>query len=170
MALVCWTTDEIADTRLVWGLSGQTLSRFIGDIPQTTDHLVVLTNLSPSTDYSVRACSADPSGNLSVESAPVSFTTTVAPDRTGPVFTTSPSAVLQEKLRARISWTTDELATRQVLFGTEQGKLYHLASLDGLGLDHAVTLTNLAPAMKYYYVVVSIDSSGNRFGQRGGGF
>ncbi|WP_298037211.1 fibronectin type III domain-containing protein [uncultured Desulfuromonas sp.] len=160
-ATLRWVTDEIADSRVSYGLQGGSLSLFAGDIAQVTEHVVVLTNLAPATAYSFQAASVDPSGNGPTASATVSFTTDAAPDTAGPAFTTAPYAAEVFETSARIAWDTDEPATTQVKFGTSDTALDSVRTLPGLSTGHALTLTNLSPSTTYYLQAVSMDGSGN---------
>ena len=163
MALIRWVTDEIADTRLFYGLQGQTRMMFAGDLNRCLEHLVVLTNLDPSTTYEFQAASRDVSGNQSAGGV-LSFTTQGQSDRMAPTLSGGPST--QDGGAGRhmtIDWDTDEYATSQVLYGTDASNLNERASLNGLSLDHTVTLTGIDPGARYYYRIISVDAAGNRF-------
>lgn len=162
MATIRWTTDEIADSRVEYGLQGQALSGFSGDVTLATEHMVTLTNLTPSTAYDFRASSVDVAMNGPASSSTLSFTTAALPDTAAPVFNPAPSASGITDSAAFLTWGTDELSTSQVLFGRPAGNLTSVASVAGLAMSHQVALTNLSPGTTYYYVAVSSDQSGNR--------
>jgi hypothetical protein len=61
--LITWTTDKIADSQVSYHLTGQSPSRIVGDTAQGFDHAVILTNLTPLTDYQFTVTSFDPAGN-----------------------------------------------------------------------------------------------------------
>ncbi|MBI4556661.1 MAG: fibronectin type III domain-containing protein [Candidatus Hydrogenedentes bacterium] len=160
-ATVRWVTDELADTRVSYGLEGGALEGFTGDITYATEHLVVLTNLAPSTAYSLKAASRDVAGNGPTEGSVLGFSTGSSPDTTSPAFTTTPTAVDIGTSEAAIAWETDEFATSQVRFGVAADALDSIAAVVGLSTGHRVALTNLTPATTYYFAAVSRDSSGN---------
>ena len=60
-----------------------------------------------------------------------------------------------------VTWTTDKLATAEVLYGTSPQQLTQSASNSNLNISQSVTLTGLTPNTVYYYETVSVDSFGN---------
>jgi hypothetical protein len=62
---------------------------------------------------------------------------------------------------ATITWTTDELASSTVHYGTSPSNLNLSQSTAGLTATHEVVLTNLAPQTTYFVRVVSTDRSSN---------
>lgn len=82
-ALVTWTTDEPADSRVDYGTTPGNLNANTSLAPFVTVHSIMLAGLTPNTTYWFRATSADPSANAATEPAPpalpASFTTPAAP-------------------------------------------------------------------------------------------
>jgi len=70
-----WSTDEIADSLIRYGLSGGLLNLQAGNIQYVATHTLVLTNLVPNTTYDYIVDSVDPSGNGPTVSNFFSFTT-----------------------------------------------------------------------------------------------
>jgi len=62
---------------------------------------------------------------------------------------------------AIISWTTDELATSQVVYWREGGEVSSISS-SNLVSSHAVILNGLSPSTKYYYYIESSDGFGSK--------
>lgn len=62
---------------------------------------------------------------------------------------------------ATITWTTDELATSAILYGTQPDSLTQTASDAQFAQQHTLTLTGLTPGVVYYYAIRSTDRSGN---------
>ncbi len=159
-ALVRWVTGEIADSRVYYGTDA--LDLFAGDTVHVFEHLVLLTNLAGSTEYSLQAGSVDPSENGPATSDTINFTTIAAPDEAAPEFTVGPDAVNIGADTATVQWTTGEFATSQVQYGLSQNDTSKIMTMTGRRLEHSVTLTNLTPETTYYYQAVSADYSANQ--------
>jgi peptidoglycan hydrolase-like protein with peptidoglycan-binding domain len=83
-----------------------------------------------------------------------------ANDRTPPVI----SALIEENLSrgmVSIQWTTNEIATSQVEYGTTPSYGKKTAQNRGFSLYHSALLTNLSDNTTYYYRVISKDEAGN---------
>ena len=157
-AVIHWTTDEIADTRVNYGLQGQPLSLTCGDIADEFEHTAVLTNLAPAATYSFQVASEDASGN-GPATAGGAFTTSATPDTASPeidsvLATAQPKEVL-------VTWSTDEASTSQVVYGSDVSDLNRTANVEGMTTEHSVTLAKLRPERTYYFKVVSEDLDGN---------
>ncbi|MBI4553917.1 MAG: T9SS type A sorting domain-containing protein, partial [Candidatus Latescibacteria bacterium] len=88
------------------------------------------------------------------------FTTAQAPDTQAPVILSGPTITGQTAASVTIQWTTDELSTSIVDYGT--GGVTNQRQEDGtLVTTHALTLTNLSAATVYSYLVSSTDPSNN---------
>ena len=159
MVRIVWSTDEIADSQVFYGLSSQSLTAFAGDIVQVTGHSVALTNLSPNTTYQFKVQTTDPSNNTTA-SAVYSFTTAALADTTPPVISAI-SANGPTSSQIHVSWTTNEPSTTVLKYGTTPFTLTAQVSIAGSGTGHSVTLYNLVPGTTYYLAPVSADGSGN---------
>ena len=81
-------------------------------------------------------------------------------DITPPIITNVTVTNITEN-SATIKWNTDEFADSLVKYGTSSGA-YTKQEYDELFVKkHAVSLYNLSPGTKYYFVVKSVDLSGN---------
>ena len=160
-ALIRWVTDEIADSRVEYGLQGQALDRFEGEIARTLEHLVLLTNLEAATGYSFTVTSVDVAGNASVDHSPIDFTTTAAADAVPPSAVND--AVVSDTSRngTQIQVQSDEYCTVEIRFGTDPESLDYTAGDDTLATDHTVNLTELDNDTVYYFVIVLTDAAGN---------
>lgn len=158
-AIVRWSTDEIADSRVAYGSSGLTL--FNGDIFQTKEHTVILTNLQPGTPYSYQVSSVDPSGNGPTSSAVLAFTTAGAADTTAPDISGLTITGIGDT-QATVQWTTNEPATSQLAYGTSAGALTLQKGAEGLRTSHSITITNLLAGTGYTVQPTSTDVSGNQ--------
>lgn len=75
-----------------------------------------------------------------------------------------PETVSTSSNSATISWTTSEGARDRVMYGTTWPFLYSTApsvSSPGFGSTANITIPGLQPHTTYYYVLESIDASGN---------
>jgi len=88
-----------------------------------------------------------------------SYEATYVPDLTPPAV--SGVSATPTFSTATITWTTDEVATSVVQYGTNPASLGQSASVAGLTASHSVTLSNLAPETTYSFRVVSADRTGN---------
>jgi phosphodiesterase/alkaline phosphatase D-like protein len=91
-AVVTWTTDELANSVVQFGLSADSLNTTVSDINPTTAHKLVLANLTPATTYSYRVQSSDPAKNGPTSSTTATFTTAAAGGAQGPDAPTGLSA------------------------------------------------------------------------------
>ena len=82
-ALISWTTNEIADSRVSYGPQGQSLPLSAGDTLQVRNHAITLTKLLPNTVYQYQVASVDPSNNGPTSSAVLTFSTS-ASDNSAP--------------------------------------------------------------------------------------
>jgi len=97
----------------------------------------------------------DPAGNWSA-----SFTDTITLDTTAPTISAVGSSNITGN-SARIAWTTNEVATSQVDYGTTTS-YGNTTTLDPtLVTAHSVTLTGLQPQKLYNFRVRSRDAAGN---------
>lgn len=158
-ATIQWITNESANAQIAYGTSADSLVNVKTSPDFETEHNVTLTNLSASTTYHFKASSTDQDNNGPASSSVISFTTESAPDTQNPTISAVSSTVADSS--AIISWTTDEVSDSAVRYGTTSGS-YDLNAGDATDVTaHKVTLTNLQPNTTYFYVVESIDRSGN---------
>ena len=156
---ISWTTSEGATTQVEYGTTTSYGSSTTLDTNLVTSHTVSLSSLSGSTTYHYRVKSQDAAGNLAT-SGDYTFTTAASPDTTPPVTSNIVISNITTS-EATITWTTDEVATSQVEYGTST--LYgNFSNQDNsLAISHTITLSGLTPDTIYYFRVISIDQSGN---------
>jgi len=103
--------------------------------------------------HTIAAVAHDASNNYATSSI------SVAVDNTPPVISAISSGTPGAST-STITWTTDEAATSQVVYGLTTG--YGSAtSTAGLATSHSLTLTGLAATTTYHYAIVSADGQGN---------
>lgn len=113
--------------------------------------------LTNGTAYYYVVAAVDAAGNESPRSAQVSATPT---DSRAPV-ASAVAAAPSGTTAADITWTTDELASSQVEYGTTSA-LGQATAVDAARTGtHRVSLTGLQPSTTYYYRVRSVDAAGN---------
>jgi hypothetical protein len=131
------------------------------------EHTATLTGLIGGTTYYYCIHATDLSSNTT-NSCPHSFTTepvaVTAP--VTPTDTTAPQISLITvapitTTGATVAWTTNELATSQIQYGTTIN-YGQTSSLGGTAsLTHSTTLASLSPDTTYHYRLTSTDASGN---------
>ena len=89
-----------------------------------------------------------------------SYAATYGVDQSGPAIS-DVSAVPDADGTATITWTTNEAADSEVVYGTDQGALNSSETDAALVTSHSIELTGLAPNTTYYYRVKSADGAGN---------
>jgi hypothetical protein len=157
-AVVGWTTSEPADSAVPYGKTASYGQR-ASDPAYVLRHSVVLSGLSPSTLYHLRAESKDTTGNGPAASEDLTFTTLSAPDTSPPVISNVRVRGITDRL-AVVSWETDEPADAAVEYGNTSA--YGSAARDGaFVLLHELTLSGLSPLTTYHFRASSSDVSGN---------
>ena len=82
-------------------------------------------------------------------------------DMTPPQITPGSVTVLSTT-EVTLTWTTDEKATSQVVFGTQSNTYDQASTVDTTPKrNHSVTLTGLTANTQYFYRLVSVDEAGN---------
>ena len=158
-AVIQWATDEASNSVVQYGTTtayGDTRSKSAAEIL----HSVTLTGLTGSTEYNFRVGSTDPAGNGPTYSVNSTFTTEATPDTAAPVIIQAPMVVEQTDTTATIVWTTDELSSSIVEFGTTTS-YGRSQTRPGDTTVHSVMLTGLTGSTSYYFRVGSRDSTGN---------
>ncbi|MEJ2110971.1 MAG: fibronectin type III domain-containing protein, partial [Acidobacteriota bacterium] len=151
--------DEAATARVEYGTTTGYGSTTAVDSTMKTSHTRVLEGLTEATTYHYRVISTDEAGNTA-ESGDYTFTTLEPEDTTPPEI----SGVMvsgQTGTEAVITWTTDEAADSQVIFGTtvEYGQTTDLDSVTVF--SHTQVLKDLELGTTYHFRVLSSDESGN---------
>lgn len=152
---VIWTTSDVADRQVAYGPDTSYAFRTGRTGPETTEHRVALTGLSPSTVYHCQAISTDARGSVA-RSPDYQF---VTGDDTPPVISQVAAGSITDT-SAVITWTTDSASEGSVEYGTSTN--YGLVSTydNTMVTGHSVTLSDLAAQTTYHYKVKSRDASG----------
>lgn len=166
-ATLAWTTNELSVSTLEYGTTQSYGSHVTLSVTAGLAHTATLTGLTGGTTYYYCIHATDLSSNTT-NSCPHSFTTEpvtiVAP--VTPTDTTAPQISLITvapitTISATVAWTTNELATSQIQYGTTVS-YGQTVSLGGTpSLTHSTALTSLSPDTTYHYRLTSTDASGN---------
>lgn len=164
-AVVSWFTDLLADSVVYYTNQETGVQSTVGDKQLVKNHLVKLTNLQEGVEYRLKVSSTDEKGNT-VESSEYSFKT--AKDVQPPLISnvkTQSALFGRDRVQTIISWTTDEPATRQIIYqeGVAKNPALEKKSAKSLELstEHTVVFTNFKPGSIYRFRLENIDASGN---------
>jgi|GEM_PF-4775226 len=161
-AVVEWGTDELSDSQVDYAAgSDTTASRLAQQLPEAaTAHRITLVNLTPDTTYTFRVSSQDLARNPRTFSAWRTLRTLAAPDTTPPDIVGAPTVLEATANTATLVWTTDELTSAVVEYGTGDFNAGRIEQ-GALEQTHTVTLTGLLPGTEYRYRITSRDREGN---------
>ena len=160
-ATITWTTDELANSEVEYGLTDSYGSVASSSV-FTIQHVIRLTGLTEKATYHYRIISDDENGN-EIITIDRTFIPVREADHTPPVITSvTTSASTIYTTQATITWTTDELANALVVYSTSSDfSATSSARNNAMVTDHRVVLTGLTPTTTYYYKVYSTDFSDN---------
>jgi chitodextrinase len=128
------------------------------DGSMVTQHSVMISGLSPATQYHYRVRSADGFYNVAY-SDDHTFETQGVDLLPPQIFSLELSSVTDSA--ATISWSTDEPATSQVNYGLAPDS-YDWSVVDTLlNTSHSLDLVGLSPVTQYHFSVRSQDAAGN---------
>ena len=161
-ALITWQTDEPAGGWVEIGSAAHDYDHVFGDPSLERRQQVLITGLMPKTKYHYRLRAVDASGNESF-SKDRSLKTGSKPDKKKPRYVEGP-VVVTSHATATFVWRTDESSFGTVVVATEG----NLGSADEeffaeerAGVKHRITVTGLTPGVRYVFVILSTDLSGN---------
>jgi hypothetical protein len=158
LAVISWTTDEPADSRLELG-SGPAYNRLMSSNTFEFEHSMVVTGLLAGRQYHFRVGSADSSGNGPSYSDDTSFTTMLVKDTTAPTVQ-SARVVSTGQDNVTLEVVLSEPGTVVVDYGAgiSYGKT---AGASQFWASHVLTITGLEPGRTYHFRVSATDASGN---------
>jgi peroxiredoxin/RNA polymerase subunit RPABC4/transcription elongation factor Spt4 len=157
-AVISWSTNPAAWGKVLYGKSdsyGQTALATL----QMSSQKVAITGLEPATTYHFAVLMTDGKGQEISRSEDKTFSTTIATDTKPPMI--SQQKVIPTDIGAIIQWVTDEPASSQIIYGSDQS-VTNTTQLDSrLVKEHSVHLSGLDANNQYYYRIKSADSAGN---------
>ena len=165
-ATITWSTNEVADAQVEYGLTADYGSITVLDTNLALTHSVALTSLTPNTLYHYRVRSSDELGNVAVTSdetftaAPLSGSRggTASVSGSGGSSSVAVSTIESSSITTTsvtITWTTDLLSDSQVEYGTSElfGSATPLNS--ALTTSHSVSISGLSANTNYIFRVKS---------------
>jgi len=150
-----WSTDEVSDSRIEYGLSAEALDLQVSDDEPTRRHRLTLTHLLPGTTYYVQVFSTDSDGN-EANADLLTVTTRNDDDRLAVRILSGPDVVTRTSTALLVEWLTDRPATSTIDYGTTVN-LDREAVLTGYRRNHRVMLTGLDAATTYFLQAASGD-------------
>ncbi|MBK9313236.1 MAG: hypothetical protein IPM55_03140 [Acidobacteria bacterium] len=156
-ATITWSTDELSTSVVEYGTTSA-FGTIISDSSFVTGHSLNLTGLPADTIIFFRVKSTDGSG-ITATSAGSTFQTLPLPDSTPPVITGIGASGITS-YGATITWSTDELSTSVVEYGTTSA-FGTIISDSSLVTGHSLNLTGLPADTVIFFRVKSTDGSGN---------
>jgi|GEM_PF-2248234 len=162
-ARITWTTSEPTTSEIDYGTTtsygSNTTALTLG-----TSHDITLTSLTPVTTYNFRITAEDSAGNATSTNN-LTFTTNALPviDTTAPAIS-GITVTSVGSTTATVSWTTNEIATGKLYYGTTSplslGSALSISS-GVLSLNHTFAPIGLTASTTYYFVLESKDGSNN---------
>lgn len=156
--VLCYAQSNAEDCKMLKEISDVTTA--VNLQPYDYEHSMLLEGLEPNTTYYLIVKSTD-KNNRSGKSSQYTFTTLPKADAQPPAL--SDLRVVTSDTTAVITWKTDEPTTGVVRYGRDSGIYLKAKASAEYGEEHSITLTDLHPSTKYYYVVDVSDRFGNTF-------
>ncbi len=153
-AIIHWSTNLPADSRVEYGFSDSYGLTTHTDPELTTEHAMTLTELSPGEIYHFRVFSDTGAGEPAV-SGDHEFVTASDPLAVSDVMVGEVAATW-----ATVTWQTNRASDSQIIFG-ETIFYGEATSIDpAMVMDHSVTIAGLDPDTSYHFRVRSEDELG----------
>ncbi len=156
---VSWQTNLDADSRLVCEAEQVSDGIFeTSDSQRVKSHLLTLTGLDASTNYSCSVYSSDIAGNR--VSAALRGSTAVIADTQAPACSAEPAATGFVD-SAQISWSSNELATVVINYRQKNSADWMQSGTLDLSAQGALLLSGLLPETEYEQQITLTDVAGN---------
>lgn len=167
-AKIVWKTDDVAATDVKYGTDANNPQQRAFTPGGSRDHQAELKNLQAGQTYYFQILRRDGSvrttGQFQYQPTASSAASTPGPAAGTPqqssmVFSQNASLDSVGDRSATIKWQTNLVSSSTVRFGPDANNLNQTAS-GNWGTDHVVTLNNLNPNTRYYFMVESSPSPG----------
>ena len=153
--IITWTTDNLSDSRVDYGLDPSNLSSNLVNANLVTNHSLTINGLQSGSTYYFTVTSKDPSQNYltipDTPGIPLSFT---MPDFTNPTISNI-VVVPNNDGTASINWMTDASCDSKVDYGTDISNLSSNLTDVNVNTTHTLILTGLNSGTTYYFRVTS---------------
>lgn len=163
-ATITWTTSESTQAKMAYGTTTPYAVETGFSSSFSSGFTQVLSGLTASTTYHFSITAKDAAGNMASTSDMTFTTAAVPPADTTPPVISSISAGSIASTTANVTWTTNELATSKVYYGTTTPLSLSGASFladSSLVTSHTKSLSGLMASTTHYYVIESQDGVGN---------
>jgi peroxiredoxin/RNA polymerase subunit RPABC4/transcription elongation factor Spt4 len=157
-AVIAWSTSVPAWGKVLYGKTETYGGNVIAEF-QLSAQKVTLKGLEPSTAYYFVVLATDGKGQELARGHDNVFNTNPSRDTTPP--TVMQFKVIPTDVSAVVTWTTDEPASSQVLFGPDSSCTKSTLLDSQLVKDHSVRIIALEANTPYYYRIKSADADGN---------
>lgn len=157
-ATIVWDTDLLADS-LVSYSKDYSYNNFATYPTVVTNHQINLNNLDENSTYYFKIRSRTPIGEQTEEENPAVLRFTTTSDNDPPII--SNVIELTSINSTVITWSTDEPATSQILYGLTDQYGLSLPEETDLVLGHSMQLSDLDANTDYFYKIISKDLNGN---------
>jgi len=160
--VVTWTTDQPTTSEIIYGVNTFYGAATTPDNTLLTNHSMTLFGLTPGTMYHYFIQSSNASGTVATTSDQTFMTlgTSTATTTPAPVLSNVNATSTSDGVGGTITWTTDQPATSEVLYGLNT--FYGASTILNTSLvtEHSVTVSNLIAGTTYHFQVMSTNASG----------
>jgi len=163
-ATITWNTNTVSDSTVFYeavtsypGTNKTNYTKSVGVSNMTTSHSVVLSNLTPGTQYYFLVTSEDSQAQINQQAAET-YTFITNP---GPSISQILTSDTQDT-EATVTWHTNLASDSSVYYSTNSNLTSpEVVTSVATTTSHSITLTGLVKGTNYYYYVKSIDEEGN---------
>jgi peptidoglycan hydrolase-like protein with peptidoglycan-binding domain len=157
---IFWNTDKLTTSRITYGLTPD-VELIVSNSIFTNIHTMSLGPLVENSLYYYCIYSTDELNNTTKHCGGTFSTLPEIPNDVTPPTISEITVSDITASSVKISWTTDEVTTTKVLYGTNQEYDNSFESSD-LVTSHVVVLTHLVENTQYNFSINSFDGSGNK--------
>src|SRR3989339_246266 len=157
-ATVIWETDKPSTSKVDYGVTANYESTTDTDNTLVLKHSVEISGLLSRQTYHYKARSVDESGNEEVYG---DYLFTTLADTTPPIITNIRMTGI-ESSSTSVTWTTDEPATSQVVYGESESYGNLTVPEANLAINHRVDITGLFGNTRYHFRTISADENMNK--------
>lgn len=162
-ATISWETNEQALCQLFWGKTYEYKEEAISETAFYREHIIEISNLSPSTTYHFKIACKDTSQN-EAETRDQRFTTLTPPDITPPANVSDFEAIPGDK-QITLTWINPPNPDFKAVKIMRSEKFYPSDPWEGVPVynDKGTSFvdTGLTNGVRYYYTAFAYDKSGN---------